>query len=112
MLLITKNLTAFLDKYNGLYKYDDYVEAEFRIFYILKQRSDLRYDDFLAIAIDRGKYTLSQAREISKKLKNIIDANGDYTVEYTREIRHNNIKPYNSTGRNEYLKFQPTLYIV
>ena len=110
-LLITKSLTEFLDRYNGRYKEDDHVESEFRIFCVMAQRSDLRYDTVRLIAVDRHKFTLSQARKISKELKSIICSDDNYIIEYTGEIRTNKIKPYESTGEYKYLKFNPTIYI-
>lgn len=103
---ITDELVEFLDKYNGHYKDDDYINTEFRVYYVIKDRNIKN-----SFCINRANHTLAQANRIAKELMDIM-YDDSFTCEYTRQISEDTIKPYHSTGNYEYLEHAVSLYIL
>lgn len=103
---ITNKLVEFLDKFNGQYKENEYIESEFRVYYILKN-SNIEN----AICINRKNHTLAQANKITKEFMSVM-YDDRYVCEYTGQITEDKIQPYESTGEYEYLEHAPSLYVM
>ena len=103
---ITKELVVFLDKYNGRYNENNYINTEFRVYYVLKNKMIAN-----SFCINRENHTLAQANKIVKTLMEIMYDN-TYTCEYTGQIYEKQVRPFDSTIKNEYLKYETGLYII
>lgn len=105
---ITNELIEFLDKFNGKYEENQYIESGFRVYYVIR-KEDRRIVN--AICINRESHRLAQANKIRDEFMRIMyDEN--YVCEYTGQIIEKQIEPIESTGKNKYLEHLPSLYIM
>ena len=92
---ITTELISFLDKYNGKYGENEYIDTEFRYFYVIKGRNVEKM-----FGVNRENYSLAQAKKITKELMDIL-YDDTFICEYTAQISEKQVRPSDSTIKNE-----------